>query len=83
MHEGERRQFQSLLERHVSEAIYCGREMREERLHLASAEYLLLSAPHGNDGVLLRQRKDHSPQSHIVHRDFICCAHRSLPMGTT
>jgi len=39
-------------------------------------EYLLLSAPHGNDGVRLRRRKNYSPQSHRDHRVFICFAHR-------
>jgi len=40
--------------------------MRGRGLKLASAEYLVLSAPHGNDGVLLRQRKEIYPEPHVV-----------------
>jgi len=37
--------------------------MRGRLLNLASAEYLLLSAPHGNDGVLFQQRKEIYPEA--------------------
>jgi len=40
--------------------------MRGKRLKLSLTEYLLLSAPHGNDGVLLRQRKEIYPEPYAV-----------------
>ncbi|MBN1226049.1 MAG: hypothetical protein JXA79_03585, partial [Deltaproteobacteria bacterium] len=46
--------------------------MRGEGLKLSPAEYLLLSAPHGNDGVLLRQRKEIYPEAHVSLHSFDC-----------
>jgi hypothetical protein len=44
--------------------------MRGKASNLAPAEYLLLSAPHDNDGVRLRRRSEMNPEGPAIISKF-------------